>query len=468
VTAVRSAAGGGAESADTERSFDHRDPGNPPQAWSELRRSLPVRELPPTDTPIVLLAAHPDDETLGCGGILARAAVSGQPVTVIIATHGEASHPESPTHTPAMLAEIRRAEAARAVATLHPAARLVQLGLPDGRLAEHGGELSAALRSAIAGYRTDAVWILAPWEQDRHPDHAACSRAARRAAGAVTGATVAEYPIWAWHWVNPAGDDLPVAAMTRIPVGADAAHRRRQALACYRSQVLPLSARPGDEPVLGPQVIAHFDHDHDVLIDPRGTAAGTGYFAGLFAESDDPWGMGNRWYEQRKRALLLASLPRRRFAAAFEPGCAAGHLTVELARRCDTVLAVDIAARAVELTGAATAGLPGVSVRRMRVPDQWPHGSFDLIVLSEIGYYAADPAALADRLPRSLRPDGVVLLCHWRHPAIEHPQTAETVHATVRSRSGLHLLAEHREQDFLLDVLSADGISVARADGIVE
>ena len=70
---------------------------------------------------------------------------------------------------------------------------------------------------------------------------------------------------------------------------------------------------------------------------------GPEYFEDLYARHADPWGFADRWYEQRKRALLLASLPRPRFARAFEPGCSIGVLTAELAPRCDALLATDVA-----------------------------------------------------------------------------------------------------------------------------
>lgn len=445
--------------------FDHRDSGNPAEAWRTLLDGLPEGRLPDVDTPIIALAAHPDDETLGCGGILAEAARRGHPVTVIIATDGEASHPESPTHTPDMLARIRRREAAEAVSLLAPGSRLVQLGLPDGQLDRAGAALRAALVDAACG---GGALLLSTWEQDRHPDHAACARAARQVAATHPGCLVAEYPIWAWHWADPAGSDLPRAAMTKIPVGTDAVARRRTALHSYRSQVLPLSDRRGDEAVVGPHVTAHFDRPYDVLIDPRGCAGGSEYFSALYAASDDPWGSASRWYERRKRALLLAGLPRERFAAAFEPGCGPGHLTVELGRRCDTVLAVDAASTAVALAAAATAGMPGISVQQLDVRRHWPAMTFDLVVLSEIGYYFADLESLSDRLTAHLRGDAVVVLCHWRHPAVEHLQSAEAVHEAIRRRSRLHPIAEHREQDFLLDVLTVSGTSVARADGILD
>lgn len=95
----------------------------------------------------------------------------------------------------------------------------------------------------------------------------------------------------------------------------------------------------------------------------------------------------------------------------------------------------------------------------------WPADLFDLIVLSEVGYYCPDQQQLKDRIEESLAPDGVVLACHWRHLAPDHPVTAADVHASLGR--GLHHLVAHRERDFLLDVWSRDGVSVAAAEGIV-
>jgi LmbE family N-acetylglucosaminyl deacetylase/SAM-dependent methyltransferase len=447
------------------RGFDHRDRGNPPQVWQSLLDGLPELAVPGPGTQILALAAHPDDETLGCGGILALAADRGHPITVIIATDGEASHPASPTHSAGMLAAMRRVEAASAVSVLAPSARLVQLGLPDGHLDASAAALRAAVRDALA---PGPAWILSPWEQDRHPDHAACARAVRHVGARRGDCVIGEYPIWAWHWADPGDHGFPVTAMHRVPVGAAAAARRQEALRCYGSQLLPLSGEPGDEAMLGPHVTAHFDRACDVLVDPRGCAGRPDYFQERYAGSDDPWGSGTRWYERRKRDLLLASLPRRRFASAFEPGCGPGHLTTMLASRCDEVLATDAAPRAVALAGAATAALPGVSVAQLDINDAWPQTRYDLVVLSEIGYYVSDLDRLARRISSGLRDDGVVVLCHWRHRAIEHLHAAETVHKAIRRRTGLSLLAAHREEDFLLDVLGVDGISVARADGVLD
>ncbi len=200
----------------------------------------------------------------------------------------------------------------------------------------------------------------------------------------------------------------------------------------------------------------------------------SGYFDAVYADSDDPWGFGHRFYERRKRAVLLASLPREHFEAAFEPGCSTGELTVALAERCGSVWATDIAARPIAVARHRTAGLANVRVDRRVVPDEWPHDTpFDLVVLSEVGYYLDEGALrrLLDVAVGSLTPSGVLVTCHWRHPAPDYPLRGDSVaeivadHATVR---GLSHLVGHVEEDFRLDVHGAPGTrSVARTEGLV-
>lgn len=198
------------------------------------------------------------------------------------------------------------------------------------------------------------------------------------------------------------------------------------------------------------------------------------YFDGVYADGPDPWGFAHRWYEQRKRAVLLASLPRRRFLEAFEPGCGTGELTAQLARRCDRLLATDIADSPLATTSRRLAGTDHVSVERLAVPRQWPSGRrFDLVVVCEIGYYldAEDLVGLLDATATSLTENGMLVTCHWRHPAPDYPLTGDAVVAQVAAagqRHGWVHLVGHVEEDFALDVHGAPGaVSVARADGML-
>jgi len=169
----------------------------------------------------------------------------------------------------------------------------------------------------------------------------------------------------------------------------------------------------------------------------------------------------------RRETVVGEACPGRISGGPFEPGCATGLLTAELARRCDHVVAWDGAQVAIDQTMARveSAGAGAVTVERARIPMAWPSGSFDLIVLSEVGYYCADQRQLRARVDAGLTDDGVLVACHWRHPAPDHAVTAGEVHASIGQ--GLHRIVSHHERDFLLDVWTRDGVSVAEADGIV-
>lgn len=419
-------------------------------------------DAPTAGDHLLVLAAHPDDETLGAGGLMASAHTRGARITVVVATAGEASHPRSPTHTPDELAGRRRGEVIDAVKQLAPDAPVHLLGLPDGRLRDVTEELQDQVKSFTQG----VTHIVAPWEGDRHPDHAACARAGASLARRV-GAHCWQYPIWAWHWADPESvDALPWASTHRLALSDEQQLAKRAAIGAHVSQHSPLSDLDGDEAIIGRDMLSHFARPFEtfVVVSPD-DASTSAYFDRLYADAPDPWGLATRFYETRKRALLLASLPRARFTRAFEPGCATGLLTAELARRCEHVLAWDVADAAIEQAQHGLAGLPNVRVERGAIPDEWPEGEFDLVVLSEVGYYSRDLGRLARQVWASLGADGVLLACHWRHAAPDHPHTADEVHAALDRPE--RRIARHVEDDFRLDVWSATGRSVAAETGVI-
>jgi SAM-dependent methyltransferase len=196
-------------------------------------------------------------------------------------------------------------------------------------------------------------------------------------------------------------------------------------------------------------------------------ASGLPRFDQMFRESDDPWAFRTRWYEVRKRTLTLACLPDRRYAHGYEPGCANGELSAALATRCDRLLASDVSARAVELARQRLVEFPHARVAQAQLPEGWPEGSFDLIVVSELGYFldAQGVDEIGESARASLRPGGTVLACHWRRPIQGGSLDGDAVHERLAQRLGLAVLTELREADFILHVWSDDGRSVAEREG---
>lgn len=198
----------------------------------------------------------------------------------------------------------------------------------------------------------------------------------------------------------------------------------------------------------------------------RSATTAPAYFEAIYAE-DDPFGYRSRWYEARKRALLLAALPQSRVDDAWEIGCSNGELTAALAPRCARLLATDLDARAVVLARARTAALDNVRVEHMRHPAQWPQGRFDLVVFSEVGYYfdAGDLETVARRLRATLADEGVLVACHWRHAFDAAPLCGDAVHAAL-ARHFDHGVFAYADDDLLLDAWSMSGTSVAQREGL--
>jgi trans-aconitate methyltransferase len=177
------------------------------------------------------------------------------------------------------------------------------------------------------------------------------------------------------------------------------------------------------------------------------------YFDRLYGETPDPWGFETSWYERRKYALTLAALPDPRYASAFEPGCSLGVLTEALAVRCDRVLAADHTETALHQARQRLAHLPHVTVERRTVPEDWPEGPFDLLVLSELCYYfdRTELDALLRRAQGSLARQATVVGVHWRGQT-DYPLGAEETHDRIGATAGLAPVAHHEEPEFLLDV----------------
>lgn len=189
------------------------------------------------------------------------------------------------------------------------------------------------------------------------------------------------------------------------------------------------------------------------------------YFDSLYAQ-EDPYQYRTRWYEARKRALTLASLPQDYYRRAWELGCSNGVLSAGLAPRCGHLLATDLSAPAVAAARRTLAAHPHVQVERAQHPAHWPEGQFDLIVFSELGYYLDEPTmqVMAERLVASLGAQGVLIACHWRPPFEQAACSAAFVHAQLDAL--LPRVFSWCDADMLLQGWSPDTRSVAECEGL--
>jgi LmbE family N-acetylglucosaminyl deacetylase len=229
-------------------------PGSGEEAWARWPGLLRCPVLDPGSwASAVILAAHPDDEVLGAGGLIGLLAAAGARLRLIAVTDGEASHPGGGAG--GALARRRARERAEALLALGAAdAEVVRLGLPDTGLASREDEIAAAVAGLTAGF--DAC--LAPWDRDVHADHEAVGRAARRA-----GSPGYHYPVWMWHWARPGDPRVPWRRALRVPLPPAVAGRKAAAIGCFASQLEPRG--PGTGPVLAPGFVSHFTRDYEVL-----------------------------------------------------------------------------------------------------------------------------------------------------------------------------------------------------------
>jgi LmbE family N-acetylglucosaminyl deacetylase len=236
----------------------------------QAMRDLPVRDLDAIigGGTVLVLAPHADDESLGCGGLIAACCAARRPPFVLILTDGVGSHPHSRSHPPARLKATREAEARKAVAELGlPPERIAFMGLPDTAAPHEGTEFDRAVQTIIARARTmDCATIAAPWEHDPHCDHLAAHRMATAVAAALSLRHVA-YPVWGW--TLPGDDRLDaVVEGARLDIERHLPAKRR-AIAAHASQHGGLITDDPSGFQLPRHLLSVFDVPYEVFLDVK-------------------------------------------------------------------------------------------------------------------------------------------------------------------------------------------------------
>jgi LmbE family N-acetylglucosaminyl deacetylase len=217
----------------------------------------------------LILAPHPDDESLGCGGLIAACAAEQRPPLVAILTDGAASHPNSRAYPPDRLRAQRAQEARTAVAHLGlPAGRLVFLDQPDAAAPIEGPAFAAVVDALIGLVRaeTNCTAILAPWLYDPHCDHEAASRIASVVAERC-GVRAVAYPVWGWTLAPDTAVPAPLGLGRRLDIGGFLP-RKRAAILAHQSQYGGLIT---DDPAgfqLPSELLTAFDTPFETFLQP--------------------------------------------------------------------------------------------------------------------------------------------------------------------------------------------------------
>ena len=148
--------------------------------------------------PLLVLAPHPDDESLGCGGLIAACSAASAPVYVHYLTDGRHSHPGSADWPPERIATAREEEAVRAAGALGvPEHALRFTRETDGALL-FDSEAAGRVFEAVAQHARDLgePIIAAPWRGDPHPDHVAAALIAERIEAQYARCSGLRYIVW--------------------------------------------------------------------------------------------------------------------------------------------------------------------------------------------------------------------------------------------------------------------------------
>lgn len=219
----------------------------------------------------LIVAPHPDDESLGCGGAIALLSQFGLPVDVLFVSDGTGSHPHSQKYPAPVLRDLRESEARQALSRLGASPNSAAfLRLKDGAVPGQDAPGFADAAASCRAYLTDSKpqTILLPWRRDPHPDHRATSQIMQAALDGLTEKPrLLEYPVWAWERAAP--EDVPQpseAKAFRLDISGVSAVKR-SAVDAHLSQVTHLI---DDDPHgfwLSPEVIAHFERPWEVYLE---------------------------------------------------------------------------------------------------------------------------------------------------------------------------------------------------------
>ncbi|MDF3056753.1 MAG: hypothetical protein K0R17_968 [Rariglobus sp.] len=420
-------------------------------ALAMVRLLLRLRSRPLTagfEGPVLIIAPHPDDETLGCGALIHHLVHSGVPCQIAFLTDGGASHPGHPALDRKALVARRTAEARLAAARLGlHTDNLHFLGLPDGEIPYLANEENAcaliSLRTVLIALRPAVV--LLPWRHDGSSEHEAAFTLVHKTLAGMRAddrPRILEFPVWA-AW-SPRLFIRAVFAghsILRGPRHSDGLAAKHHALTAYASQFEPVL--PWTRAVLPAGFDSAFTSGGEFFFETTTSARDTttpslivralrrirfqlwGRRLGLgqpvpesVLDHEYSSGAWNHFFEpeelprhQSLTNLIRLASPRPRL---LDAGCGSGRLASLLdPASLQDYLGVDISHAGLERARALH--LPFAHFKHADFETWTPEpGHFDIIIFNECLGYAADPLRTARRFASSLAPGGCLIVSQFQ------------------------------------------------------
>ncbi|MGB5942307.1 MAG: bifunctional PIG-L family deacetylase/class I SAM-dependent methyltransferase [Leeuwenhoekiella sp.] len=407
----------------------------------------------------LVVSPHPDDESLGCGGMISLLRKQGVEVFVVFITSGGASHPNSKAFPAAKLALLRESEALQACLKLGVREDHISfLRAPDSKLFEiddsHKSHLIMALTDLLETGNIQSLVI--PWRRDPHRDHRETYTLAIEATKDLNfKIEIIEYPIWLWE--NGKKEDWPEVdevELFKLDV-SEVLAVKKAAIQEHQSQLGKVIHDDPEGFVLQPQVLDMFQEPFEYLMfsAKKGLdTLGEDYFDELYKKNSDPWNFKTSEYEHQKYKRSAGLLKGEHFTDGLEIGCSIGMHTLELAPFCNRLTAVDISEKALESAKEICKSRNNIFFKKLDITTEFPAGAYDLITLCEVGYYFDKETLLAvfEKIKEHLNAGGKLLMMHWTSYVPDYPLTGAAVHRFFKdwNTGFFKLLAEEKHTSY--------------------
>lgn len=208
------------------------------QTWAQSKpigelQSPAISELFPEHCRVIIVAPHPDDEILGCAGLVQKLAKLKRQIVLVAVTNGTQSHPNSAKYTPEYLNQVRPAESLQALEALQVVEQVqrIELNIKDGQITQHYGQFYAALQAKLEPHDI----LITTYQYDGHPDHEICGKLCQQLAK-DSQLICYQVLIWTWHWATPDEPLIDWSKCFKVNLTHHEVEKKKNAILCFNSQ----------------------------------------------------------------------------------------------------------------------------------------------------------------------------------------------------------------------------------------